>query len=111
MSGCNFEAGTSRLSTDVVAVFARTSAVDNTQSIGIAEQRSVGQMIRSGPLPRGTPNNPDLPAIDEFAADKTVAFIGERAHAEIDQDAAKSRACLDRLIAQLGAVTRLPVCR
>ncbi len=36
-------------------IFARTSSVGRTQSIGIEWQRGVGQMTRSGPFPRVPP--------------------------------------------------------
>ncbi|TMP95270.1 MAG: DUF3309 family protein [Verrucomicrobia bacterium] len=44
-----------RRSASTIAIFIKTSSVGRTQSIGIALQCSVGQMMRSGPFPRVPP--------------------------------------------------------
>src|SRR5207302_8027241 len=45
----------SRSSATILSTLARISSVGSTQSIGIELQRSVGQLSRSGPLPRVPP--------------------------------------------------------
>ncbi len=45
----------SRSSATILSTFARISSVGSTQSIGIELQPSVGQLSRSGPLPRVPP--------------------------------------------------------
>ena len=49
----------------------------STQSIGMELHRSVGQLSRSGPLPRVPPATWICRPVDEFAANQTVTFLVE----------------------------------
>jgi hypothetical protein len=58
-----------------IAIFAKTSLVGSTQSIGIEWQRSVEQIDPQRPISTRASGELDLPACDNFTANEAVTLV------------------------------------